>query len=248
MTLMNPLGQAQDPSRGTCRGARSGRSALTTTAVAGALIAGLWTAAPAAAHDQLLSAEPADGTTLEAAPQELLLTFSGSLITGQGIQNLVRVTDASGNQWQDGDASVTGPTLSAQLCSGMPNGEYDVAYRVVYSDGHSEEKQYAFTVEDPDGPDTGAPADGCGVTAAGAPGSDSPTAAASPSPTTATSGSAEASPDAAETPEDSDTVAEDQAGQDAGAVPAWVWAMGFGGVAVVVLGLVVAIRRAKSLG
>lgn len=225
------------------------RRLLAAAAATGLLASGLWAAAPALAHDQLLSAEPGDGATLQTAPEELLLSFSGNLITGQGIQNLVQVRDQDGHQWQDGAATVTGPTLSAALCDGMPNGDYDVSYRVVYSDGHSEEKQYTFTVQDPNGPDTGAPADGCGVLAAGA----SPSSPAGTEPTqdqgttTAPSGAESTAPGAGETAPAEDTVVEDSS-QESAPLPAWVWAVGFGGVAVVVLGLVVAARKAKSLG
>lgn len=226
------------------------RRILTATAAAGMLAAGLGFSTPALAHDQLLSAEPGDGATLDTAPQELLLSFSGNLITGQGIQNLVRVTDEDGNQWQDGEATVSGPTLATQLCEGMPNGDYDVAFRVVYSDGHSEEKAYAFTVDAPDGPDSGVPAEGCGVLAAGNQSSpeQSPTAAPS-SEQTAAPGAAEtleAAPSESSFPVE-DTVVDDTT-EESGSLPGWVWAAGFGGVAVVVLGLVVAARKAKNLG
>lgn len=246
------------------------RTTASTLAVSGLLTAGLWSAAPAIAHDQLLSAEPAGSATLEAAPTELSLTFSGNLITGQGIQNLVQVTDAEGNQWQDGDVDVTGPELTVALCEGMPNGDYDVAYRVVYSDGHSEEKEYSFAVADPQGPDAGAPAEGCGVAVAGTGGGSdavaSPTATGddtSATPPDAPSNGATASGPDAPT---SDAGATDGAGSDGGAqatdspatvdtsgeessdgLPSWVWAAGFGGVAVVVVGLVLVARKAKNL-
>lgn len=252
LTSTSPLSSTQDPIDGVRRRApRSARcrSAALAAGVAGALAAGLWAAVPASAHDQLLSAEPAESTTLETAPEQLQLTFSGNLISGQGIQNLARVTDGQGNQWQDGEAIVTGPTLSAPLCAGMPNGAYDVAFRVVYSDGHSEEKDYSFTVQDPQGPESGVPADGCGVVAAGATDSatSSATATSPASPTTSPATASEASPTAQETTAAPETATEDQSGQDAEGVPGWVWAAGLGGVAVVALGLVVAMRKAKNL-
>ena len=58
---------------------------------------------------------------------------------------------------------------------------------------------------------------------------------------------APATPGAGETAPAEDTVVEDSS-QESAPLPAWVWAVGFGGVAVVVLGLVVAARKAKSLG
>ena len=54
---------------------------------------------------------------------------------------------------------------SAPLCADLPRGEYDVAYRVVYSDGHSEERSLEFTVEDPQAPAPGTAPSGCGVAA-----------------------------------------------------------------------------------
>ena len=106
-------------------------------------------AAPAAAHDELIRTAPAVGETATTAPSEVSLTFSGELIDGEGIQNLLQVRDADGNQWQSAAGTVDGPTFSAPLCEGLPNGDYEVAYRVVYSDGHSEERSFDFAVDDP---------------------------------------------------------------------------------------------------
>ncbi|MCY1159566.1 MAG: copper resistance protein CopC, partial [Citricoccus sp.] len=175
-----PAGRRRAPGRGL-----GGVTAAALLALSAATAA----APPALAHDQLLSTTPEAGATVTAAPDELSLTFSGNLITGQGIQNLVTVTDEAGHQWQDGAAQVAGPGLTSALCEGMPNGDYDVAYRVVYSDGHSEAKQYGFTLEDPSAPDAAAPQD-CGVPNPDAPVSsgEGPTAAGAASPDGATGG------------------------------------------------------------
>jgi copper resistance protein C len=250
-----PLGAARKPSgrrRSPWRGGLGPASAVS----AAALLA-LGTASPAAAHDQLLSTSPAAGTTVVTAPAELSLSFSGNLITGQGIQNVATVTDEDGHQWQDGEPQVSGAELSAALCEGMPNGEYEVGYRVVYSDGHSEEKSFGFVLEDPNGPESAAPED-CGVPNPDAPVSSDATAGDSASATAATAepGSGTAGePSAAATGQgtgpSSDTTAGEATAEDsqapAPAWPGWVWAAAVGGVLVVVLAMVVVFRKARAI-
>jgi copper resistance protein C len=243
---------------------RFGRLGTAAASVSAAALLALAAAAPAAAHDQLLSTSPEAGSTAASAPQTLTLEFSGDLITGQGIQNVATVTDKDGNQWQDGEPQVSGPQLSAALCEGMPNGEYEVSYRVVYSDGHSEEKSFDFALEDPDAPDTAVPED-CGMpnpdaavssdaTAGGgssapaaapaAPGASAGSAGDPSGATAATGAPAAGEPSGATTGEatasDSQTPAE--------GLPAWVWAAAVGGVLVVVLAMVAVFRKAKAIG
>jgi copper resistance protein C len=261
-----PAGRRRSLRRGL-----GGVSAAALLALSGATV----TAAPALAHDQLLSTTPEAGATVTAAPAELSLTFSGNLITGQGIRNLVTVTDEAGHQWQDGAAQVSGSELTSALCEGMPNGDYDVAYRVVYSDGHSEAKQYGFTLEDPEAPDTAAPQD-CGVPNPDAPvssgegpmsagagsshGSTGGVAPANPGDDgTGTDGApgatagaepapATAAPDTADPADGPTAEATSDADQTAtGAVPAWVWVIGILGVLIVAAAVVLVFRRAQAI-
>ncbi len=210
-------------------------------------------AAPAHAHDQLLSTTPEAGATVTTTPDELSLTFSDDLITGQGIQNLVTVTGEAGHQWQDGEAQVAGPALTAALCEGMPKGDYDIAYRVVYSDGHSEAKQYSFTLDDPSAPQTGAPED-CGV-----PNPDAPVSSGQ-TPTSAGAGTAGAGSGGEQDPPTLDTpapLASDQGGEpaqpeaasaaDPAGVPTWVWVVGVLGVLIVAAAMVLVFRRAQAI-
>jgi methionine-rich copper-binding protein CopC len=248
-----------------------GLGAVTAAALL-ALSAATVTAAPALAHDQLLSTTPEAGSTATTAPDELSLTFSGNLITGQGIQNLVMVTDEAGHQWQDGAAQIAGPELTSALCGGMPNGDYEVAYRVVYSDGHSEAKQYGFTLDDPAAPDTATPQD-CGVPNPDAPVSsrEDPTSAGAGSSAGSTGGVAPASPGggtdgtagAEPSPASLDTpapMATDQGSDPAQAgatsdaaetatvgVPTWVWVVGILGVVIVAAAVVFVFRRARAI-
>ncbi|NUL45916.1 copper resistance protein CopC [Cellulosimicrobium funkei] len=239
-----------------------------TAALSAAALLALATAAPAAAHDQLLSADPEAGTAVLEAPAEVGLEFSGNLTTGQGIQNLVTVTDEDGHQWQDGEAQVTGPSLTAPLCEGLPNGEYTVDYRVVYSDGHSEEKSYEFTLEDPAAPESAAPVD-CGVPNPDAPVSSDATtddAEAGASDAGATTDGAGSTADAggsadvtdettaataepgtaAAAPASGEATAEDSQAP-AAPVAGWVWPAAIGGILVVVVAMLMVFRKAKAI-
>ena len=212
---------------------RATRAAAGLTLLPALVVAG---AAPAAAHDELIRTAPVMDETVDAAPDRVALTFSGDLIDGEGIQNLLQVRDADGNQWQAEPGAVEGPTFSAPLCEGLPNGDYQVAYRVVYSDGHSEERSFDFAVDDPAAPAAGTAPEGCGVAAA--------PAAASPS---AAAGTGAADTDAADAQpqQEADEAAESA---DAGALPAWVWAVGLAGLLVLAVGIVLMGRRARALG
>lgn len=218
--------------------AAAGLALLPALALAGAT--------PAAAHDELVKAVPAQGASATDAPSEVSLTFSGDLIDGQGIKNLAQVRDAHGSQWQAGPGTVDGPTLSVPLCEGLPNGAYDVAYRVVYSDGHSEEQTYAFTVEDPAAPAEGTAPEGCGVAAAGTstPASTSPAAGESSAPSESTTAGSTASDPAAS----SAAAANAPASAEDEGLPGWVWPLGIGGLLVLGLGALALHRKASALG
>ncbi|GAA1129292.1 copper resistance CopC family protein [Citricoccus alkalitolerans] len=254
---------------GTQRTQRARGFGASTAALSAAALLALAMATPAAAHDQLLSAEPAAGTAVLEAPAEIGLEFSGNLTTGQGIQNLVTVTDEAGHQWQDGEAQVTGPSLTAALCEGLPNGEYTVDYRVVYSDGHSEEKGYEFTLEDPAAPESGIPED-CGVPNPDAPVSsdttpgDAGTGAAGSGVATDGAGSTAGAGGAADARDSATTAATAEPGTaaadpatgeataedsqaPAGPVAGWVWPAAIGGVLVVVIAMLLVFRKARAI-
>ncbi|MFC0582935.1 copper resistance CopC family protein [Micrococcoides hystricis] len=101
---------------------------------------------PATAHDELIKAVPAENAELATAPDQVELTFSGNLTTGQGIPNVILVRGEDDTNWAEGEAEVDGRTISVGVKENLPAGEYRVSYRVVYSDGHPEEKMYRFTV------------------------------------------------------------------------------------------------------
>ena len=220
-------------------------SALTAAlALAAAPVAGVALAVPAQAHDELLSSTPEAGQTLTEAPQEVSLTFSGNLIDGQGIQNLIQVRDAEGNQWQADSGTVDGGTFSAAVCPDLPNGDYELAYRVVYSDGHSEERRLDFTLDAAGAPAAGTAPTDCGVAAQPSGGSTQDGAAdASPA------GEEDATAEAASASSDPSATTEQQDEADQGpALPTWVWVVGALGVGVIALAGLQMFRKASALG
>ncbi|SDQ54190.1 copper resistance CopC family protein [Leucobacter chromiiresistens] len=126
------------------------RSAAPRRAVlvaAGALVAlvGLPVAATAAsAHDQLVSADPVTGATVESL-DEITLQFNNSPLGLEG-SNLVRVIGPDGSYYETGCPAVSGPTVSTPLALG-PAGDYEVQWRVVSSDGHPIAENYTFSYE-----------------------------------------------------------------------------------------------------
>ena len=146
-------------------------------AIAGALLvaaSALLVVTPAQAHDELLSADPASGSTADALPAQLTLTFSGVLSADPGASE-VAVTDAAGASLTDG-APVVADTVLTQALTGEASGVVTVLWKVVSSDGHPISGEYSFTVTAP----------------------PAPTASATPTPTESLSPSAE--PTASATP------------------------------------------------
>lgn len=201
---------------------------------AGVLFAMLLTAlglvlapSPAHAHDVLVESTPEIGSTVETTPTEVRLRFSGTPLTGQGLTNLIRVTDAQGNQWQDGDIVAEGYEMAVSLCEGLPQGDYDVAYRVIYSDGHTGEERFSFTNADPGAPADGAP-ENCGEAA---------------------EQSAPAAPEASESSEAQDTLDADETATEnsSTSIPGWIWIVGGVGI-IVIAGIVFLLLRGTRTG
>lgn len=115
-------------------------AALATLA---ALVAG-----PAAAHDQLVGSDPADGAVLTAAPTQITLTFSAEPLAAVGGAAVV-VTGPDGASWSDGEPVVVGTTVTQALRPGMPAGAWSVAWRAPSSDGHVLDGTFAFTLDVP---------------------------------------------------------------------------------------------------
>lgn len=117
--------------------------ALAFTLMTLATLLGL--AAPAQAHDELLSSNPEANAIVEVAPEEISLRYSGEIMD---IGNQVRVTNADGEQVGKGNVLVKGMTVTQPLAIKdlQADDTYTVKWRVVSSDGHPIQGVYTFTV------------------------------------------------------------------------------------------------------
>ncbi|MEV0453857.1 copper resistance CopC family protein [Catellatospora methionotrophica] len=99
-------------------------------------------AQPAAAHDGLLSATPADGARLDQAPAAVTLRFAARLDPRLA---KVAVTDPAGASVASGAFTASGAELTQPVAIAAP-GRYTVAFRVVSRDGHPVSGTSTFTV------------------------------------------------------------------------------------------------------
>jgi copper resistance protein C len=152
-------------------GLRAARQATARRLLAAALIAMLlWlalalaVARPAAAHDELISSTPANGAALDTQPDAVTLKFSATVME---IGATTQVLDGEGTDWAAGAPLLSGSEVSIPLRDGMPNGDYQLGWRVVSSDGHPIEGTLKFSVAAA-GPAASSAADGAGNTPAAA--------------------------------------------------------------------------------
>ncbi|MGW9352055.1 hypothetical protein SAMN05421803_12227 [Nocardiopsis flavescens] len=120
------------------------RRALVPAAVlAAALVAA---PAPALAHDVLTGSDPEDGATLDAVPEEIVLSFNNAPMEG-GSGSAVVVTGPDGETtYEDGGPAFDGTDVSVGLLPLDEAGEYTIGFRVVSSDGHPIQDSLTFTV------------------------------------------------------------------------------------------------------
>ncbi|MEV6905520.1 copper resistance protein CopC [Amycolatopsis sp. NPDC051071] len=103
-------------------------------------------AAPASAHVELLSSNPADGARLTSAPTQVSVTLSENI----GIQpNSIKVVDAHGTNvvtgpvFQPGDVA---EEVAIKLKPDLPDGSYLVEYAFVSTDSHPVRGTIAFVI------------------------------------------------------------------------------------------------------
>ncbi|MFB7252188.1 copper resistance protein CopC [Microbacterium sp. NPDC056234] len=117
--------------------------AIATTSLAALLM--LIPTNPASAHDELVSSDPAAGSSVQTLPDELTMTFSAALIDSDGGTAVV-VMDAAGNDVTAGAPEIDGAVLIQPLDAGAGTaGEYTVVWQVVSSDGHPTDGEFTFT-------------------------------------------------------------------------------------------------------
>lgn len=101
-------------------------------------------ASPALAHSELVSSDPADGSVLDHAPSQVVLTFNEDVQkTGTAIivsdADDVRIDQVSG-------LAVDGTDVTVPVDTTVGTGEYTIAYRVVSADGHVVEGSLQYSV------------------------------------------------------------------------------------------------------
>jgi len=99
-------------------------------------------AAPASAHDSVESTSPAADASLPAPPEKVSITLSNHPLA---IGSQIKVNDAAGTNWADGDVQIVDNVASQPLKSGAPAGRFTVQWRVASSDGHPIEGTFGFT-------------------------------------------------------------------------------------------------------
>lgn len=124
--------------------------ALSTAAVALGLVLGA--AAPAAAHNFVVSSTPVEGETLTALPPVWEVVTNESLLDlgGQGAGFGIVVSDANGQFFGDGCVTVAGQGMSAPAALGE-SGPYVLTYQFVSADGHTLSGEIPFTWQAPAG-------------------------------------------------------------------------------------------------
>ncbi|WP_417555312.1 copper resistance CopC family protein [Microbacterium sp.] len=125
------------------------RTVLAGVVVAAAAV--LMVAAPASAHDQLVSSTPAAGSEVTTVPEQVVLTFSNNVLSlSDNSGTAMTVVGADGTDWVGGDPAILADTVTVPLKPGMPNGAYDVTWKIVSADGHPTSGEFSFTLAAPE--------------------------------------------------------------------------------------------------
>ncbi|WP_186315202.1 copper resistance CopC family protein [Curtobacterium sp. BH-2-1-1] len=119
-------------------------------AIAGGAVLGL--AAPASAHNYLVSSTPQVGGTLTALPDRFDITTNDRLLEIGGSDSgfAFRVLGPDGRYYEDGCVTVDGPSMTTKATLGK-SGKYAVEWQIVSADGHTVSDRYDFTWDAPAG-------------------------------------------------------------------------------------------------
>ncbi|MCT1885875.1 copper resistance protein CopC [Dietzia cinnamea] len=227
-----PAGAGRSPLR-----RRLGSVAVAAALLGGATAPSVMLAPVAAAHSVLISVDPEDGSQLDAAPEQIVLTFNEEVN-----QNFASVAVTAGDDRTNrvtGEPMVDGETVTARVDDLAP-GAYTVGYRVTSADGHVVSGSSVFTVAGAEGGAGAGEAGGEGGAAGGEGGAGAEGSAAGGA-TAADAGGESADADATEA-----DVADETSGESSGVNPV-IWAVG--GLAVLLIGgAFVLLRRGRGSG
>jgi len=114
--------------------------------IAGALATLALPAAPASAHAVLASSNPIGNSVLQAAPAEVVLTFSESV---RKVPDRIRIIGPDGKRVDEGDARYDGSVVTIPVQQTGAQGTYLVSYRVISADSHPVSGGFTYSVGAP---------------------------------------------------------------------------------------------------
>ena len=135
------------------------RAVLASVAAAGLV---LMLAAPASAHDSLVSSSPADGQTVATMPDSIVLTMNEAAVA---VGTRVVVIGPDG-EVQQGRPRLSKNTVQQAVEPNSPAGRYTVTWRVTSADGHPVSGTFSFVASSAATPTPSAPASTTSSTAA----------------------------------------------------------------------------------
>ncbi|GAA2656217.1 copper resistance CopC/CopD family protein [Streptomyces lunalinharesii] len=128
-------------------GFRPRRLLVVVAVLFGVLAAGV---TPAAAHAALTGSDPAQGSVVAHAPEQVALTFSEGVAMGN---DSLRVLDPKGKRVDRGKlrnlCSGSVVKYGAGLPPGLPNGTYTVAWQAISADSHPVSGAFTFSIGAP---------------------------------------------------------------------------------------------------
>ncbi|MYH72437.1 MAG: hypothetical protein F4153_07665 [Acidimicrobiia bacterium] len=134
---------ASKPIRGTCRSAQRVLVASLLVLVGTIVLAISWPGS-LAAHTELESSQPSDGDLVSQSISQISLTFSRPV---EPVSNGMIAFDERGIEHEPVAVdSVDGKTWTMSYEAPLPDGRYEVYWRVTSADGHFIEGAFAFTV------------------------------------------------------------------------------------------------------
>lgn len=116
----------------------------------GAVVLGV--AAPASAHNQVVSTTPAANSTLTALPRTFDVATNLPLldVSGDGTGFAFEIRSGAGKYYGDGCISIVDTTMSIKPALGA-GGDYTVIWQFVSQDGHTVSGSYPFSWRPPAG-------------------------------------------------------------------------------------------------
>lgn len=129
-------------------------------ALLGLVVALLFPGSPAQAHAALVRTSPVQGSVVQTAPAEVVVTFSEHVTP---VASKIQVIAPSGKRINSGTPTVEGASLHIPVSTDVPRGTYLVSYRVISADSHPVGASFTYSYGAPSATGS-APGDSAGHT------------------------------------------------------------------------------------